>query len=140
MRAVKKILREASYSQQYISRNQLDYGGFYYITYTVPEHYGNYYIFVIQPNIKGKTHCLDLSLIDANIFDKFFKMVRMDDEVRVQRMKEAKKGYVKTNIRIGTNFYDHFIKNNKRLMKDLPYKTLEFNKINNVRYIAYDVY
>lgn len=142
MKVARRLLRESSYGRSYVSQNQIDYGGVYHLQYTDETNDKDtkyYFVFVIQPNVDGKTHCLDLDLIEEDAFDAFFRKVRLEDDVKVQERKRNRKGYVKDNIRIGNKFYDSFIKSNEDLVRHKPYKTLLFKNINNVRYIAYDV-
>lgn len=136
------LLRENSYNTNDVSRQMLDYGGFYHIQYTdttSDKQPDKYFIFVVHPRLKNKTHCLDLGKIEERVFNDFFEEIRLDNEEEVRQAKANFKGYVKRNIRIGTRFYDSFIKPNDRLLKNKPYKTLEFNRIQNPRYIAYDL-
>jgi len=139
MKVSKELIKENAYNKTYVNKNQMDYGGIYSLTYTSPNDTKKYYVFIIHPNLNGKTHCLDLSKIEDYAFKDFFRRIRESNDFRRAQLKIRKKGYVKQNIHIGPRFYETIIKPNNVLMKEQPYRTFIFNKIKNVKYIPYDV-
>jgi hypothetical protein len=118
-------------------KSKLQYGGIYLIKYRDGEE-SPYYVFVLHPNSDGKVHCLDLGLIDQKVFQQFFIDVRLDNaEERIEKLSKNL-SVIKPNVKISTSFYNTKIKNNIQLTKDKPYKTLDYKKIQTVKFIPYD--
>lgn len=118
-------------------KSKLQYGGIYLIKYKDGEE-NPYYVFVLHPNLDGKVHCLDLDLIEQKVFQEFFVDVRLENaEERVDKLTK-KLSVIKPNVKISTSFYNTKIKNNRQLTKNKPYKTLDYKKIQTVKFIPYD--
>lgn len=120
-----------------ITKSKLDYGGIYEVNYKDGNE-DKYYIFVLHPKLDNKVHCLDLSLIEQNIFEDFFQKNKIEDIEQRIKNSENERGLIKENIRIATAFYNTKIKPNLLLTKNKPYKTLDLTKITTVKYIKYD--
>ena len=118
-------------------KSKLQYGGIYFIKYKDGEE-NPYYVFVLHPNLDGKVHCLDLDLIDQKVFQEFFIDIRLESaEERTEKLSK-KLSVIKPNVKISTSFYNTKIKNNRQLTKNKPYKTLDYKKIQTVKFIPYD--
>jgi len=77
-------------------------------------------------------------LIDQKAFQEFFVDVRLENaEERVDKLTK-KLSVIKPNVKISTSFYNTKIKNNRQLTKNKPYKTLDYKKIQTVKFIPYD--
>lgn len=122
-----------------LQKSQIDYGSLCEINYNGKDGVKKYNVLVLHPKLDGKIlHCLDLDLIDERTFVKFYNENKEEEDGILYERLTKNKGLLKSNIRIGTSFYTAKVKNNKLLMKDRPYKTLELSKITSVKYIPYD--
>jgi len=119
--------------------SKVDYGSLVEVMYKGSDKVKKYDVFVLHPALDGKTfHCLDLSLIDEFIFEKFYLENKQTDPEILYKNIKNKKGLFKPNIRIGTSFYESKVKRDKLLMKNRPYKTLKIENIKTIKYIPYD--
>jgi len=122
-----------------LQKSQIDYGSLCEINYNGKDGVKKYNVLVLHPKLDGKIlHCLDLDLIEERIFVNFYNENKEEEDKILYERLTKKKGLLKSNIRIGTSFYTTKVKNNKLLMRDRPYKTLELSKITSVKYIPYD--
>lgn len=121
-----------------IPKSKVDYGSIVEINYNTPDGLKKYDVLVLHPRLAGKIfHCLDLDLVDDEIFQKFLdRNMETDIEILYKKLTE-KKGLLKPNVRIGTSFYETKIKKDSVLMKDRPYKTFKLDKIRTIKYIPY---
>lgn len=118
-------------------KSKLQYGGIYQIKYKEGDE-NPYYVFILHPRLNGKVHCLDLSLIDKKDFQEFFEDVRIDSVgERISKLNENL-SIIKPNVKISTSFYNTKIKPNRQLTENKPYKTLDYKKIQTVKFIPYD--
>jgi hypothetical protein len=120
-----------------VTKSKIDYGGVYEVSYKGGDK-PKYYIFVLHPKLENKVHCLDLSLIEESVFENFFSDIKITDTEDIQKRLNENKGIVKSNIKIAPSFYDTKIKTNQLLTVKKPYKTLDFDRIQTVKYIPYD--
>lgn len=120
-----------------VPKQKMDYGGVYQVRYKGGEK-SVYYVFVLHPKLEGKVHCLDLSLIEDKVFENFFNDIKITDTEQIQQKLNENKGIVKSNIKIAPSFYATKIKTNQLLIQKKPYKTLDLQNIQIVKYIPYD--
>ena len=121
-----------------IPKSKVDYGSVVEINYKTDEGIKRYDVLILHPRLNNVIHCLDLDLIVESVAQKFIdKNKEVDPEVLYKRLTN-KKGLLKTNVRIGTSFYNSKVKNDRLLMKERPYKTFKIDKVTTVKYILYD--
>lgn len=139
MYAKQQILRE--FKEYPISKNRFGYGTITTVVYK--SEYTNrtkkYLIFVLHPQIRGKLHCIDLGLIELPDWLDFFKQQQIDKTQRINVLLQQNKPIVKPTLRLQKFFYKYFIKRNKDLMSDRPYKTLIYKNILTSNIIKYKI-
>jgi hypothetical protein len=141
MSSFQKILRREylANARTIIAKSKIDYGSMVEVTYDSESGIKRYDVLVLHPRLKNKTlHCLDLDLIDDDVFERFIEKNKETDINILYERVTKNKGILKPNIRIGTAFYETKIKRDKLLMKERPYKTLNLEKIKTVKYIPYE--
>lgn len=122
-----------------IPKTKVDYGSIVEVNYKTDEGIKRYDVLVLHPRLNNEIlHCLDLDLIDDDVFEKFIEKNKETDPELLYKRLTNKKGLLKPNVRIGTSFYETKIKRDRLLMKSRPYKTLNLEKIRTVKYIPYD--
>lgn len=139
------FLREAvrpfkSENKKKITAKDMTFGGLYEFSYFSQKDNRNkiYQVYCVHPLLEGKFHALDLKLIKKPIFDTFLQSIRLEDELKIKSLKEDQRPYVKNNVRLGLAFYNSFIKKNKPLISEKPYKTFDLTKLKSIHYIDYD--
>lgn len=121
-----------------IPKSKVDYGSLVEVTYKGSDGIKKYDVLVLHPRLDNLLHCLDLSKIVSSVAENFIEKNRETDPEVLYKRITAKKGLLKTNVRIGTSFYNTKVKNDKLLMRERPYKTFKIDKITTIKYIPYD--
>lgn len=140
MASFQQLLRQKyiTSKRRNIPKSKVDYGSLVEVTYKGSDGIKKYDVLVLHPRLDNLLHCLDLSKIVSNVAENFIESNRETDPEVLYKRLTNRKGLLKTNVRIGTSFYNTKVKNDKLLMRERPYKTFRLDKITTIKYIPYD--